>query len=87
MERRASPRYRVRKDGRVCLASRSTGHDCCVVDLSATGARLDFLRETLLPADGVLEISSLQLGFPIQLRWRRGTECGVAFSGPAFPLP
>jgi len=39
-----------------------------------------------LPADGVLEISSLQLGFPIQLRWRRGTECGVAFSGQAFPL-
>jgi hypothetical protein len=55
--------------------------------LSATGARIDVAPDTLLPVDGILEIASLQLAFPVLLRWRHGSECGVQFSGFAFPLP
>jgi hypothetical protein len=86
MERRSSPRYRVHKDGRFRLANRRAGHACRIKDLSASGARLDFLRDSVLPDEGILEIASLDLGFPIQLRWRRGTECGVEFTGPAFAI-
>jgi hypothetical protein len=87
MERRASPRYRVQKEGRFCLARGArAGHICRLKDLSAMGARLDLAPDTLLPVDGILEIASLQLGFPVRLRWRHGGECGVQFSGFAFPL-
>ena len=83
MERRISPRYRVSKQARFCLANRDAGHVCQVRDMSATGARLDLLADSVLPEDGILEIRSLELAFPVRLRWRRGDECGVEFSGPA----
>jgi hypothetical protein len=86
MERRTSPRYRVHKEGRLCLASRTMTHLCRIRDLSATGARLDVRHDSLLPADGILEVDTLELGFPIRLRWRRGTECGVEFTGSAFSI-
>ncbi|HYM99914.1 MAG TPA: PilZ domain-containing protein [Aestuariivirgaceae bacterium] len=87
MERRSSPRYRVHKDGRFRLADRSAGRSCRIKDLSATGARLDLLQDGALPDAGILEIASLDLGFPVRLRWRLGTECGVEFAGPPFPIP
>jgi PilZ domain len=86
MERRSSPRYRVHKDGRFRPADRSAGHTCRIKDLSAAGARLDVLQDSVLPDAGILEIASLDLGFPMQLRWRCGTECGVEFTGPPFAI-
>jgi hypothetical protein len=56
------------------------------MDLSATGARLDLLHESILPPKGTLEIASLDLRFPIVLRWSKGTECGVEFTGPALSI-
>lgn len=57
----------------------AVGVDCTVRNLSETGAKLDVSESVVLPAQFELVIPQKNVVHRAELRWRRGSETGVAF--------
>ncbi len=76
-KKRAHPRKGV--VATAVLMSEGRAIPCSVRDLSAGGARLSFRDINLVPREFELAIKSTGETHRAQLRWRKGTEIGVAF--------
>jgi len=83
-EHRIERRQRTLKQARAVLSD-STVVDCRLRDVSSDGARLVFGGAISLPETFRLYNVSDKVMVPVQLRWQRGLEAGVAFTGPAEP--
>ena len=80
-ERRAHPRHRTLKQGKVVLSDWMV-FDCLIRDLSEGGARLELGGLTDLPREFRLLIASSNLLVPVALVWQHGQTAGVRFAGP-----
>ena len=85
--KRRSPRHRVLKDGKIVLKNNWSVVDCCVRDLSDTGARLTCQDPLAVP-------NEFRLLFPATLTirdaavvWRRNDQVGVHFTSPSRKAP
>ena len=56
--------------------------DCLIRDFSSTGARLELLGSTELPASFELYFPLKQATFQAHVRWRREDELGLSFETP-----
>lgn len=81
-ESRKNRRPRVLKDGKIVLPGGWITYGCVIRDLTGQGARLRLASAALqLPAEFALIVIADCLSYPATLRWRRGAEIGVEFSG------
>ena len=83
-EHRREHRKRTLKQGRVVLSD-STAIDCSLRDMSDNGARLVFAGAVSLPDEFRLYNVSDKVIVPVRLKWQRGLEAGVKFTGPPEP--
>lgn len=83
-ESRQERRRRTLKQGRVVLTD-STVMDCKLRDMSEDGAHLVFGGAVSLPEEFRLYNVSDGTMAPAALKWQRGLEAGVAFTGPWKP--
>jgi hypothetical protein len=83
-EHRRLRRQRTLKAAKVVLTDWTT-IDCTIRDLNEGGARLVFGDAFTLPGTFRLLTVSTNTIAPVELRWQRGKEAGVAFAGPAEP--
>lgn len=77
-DRRAQPRKKVRKIGRVLYNDSQAMIDCTILDISEGGAKLEFANRQVLP-----RIFSLQLDdgsvTRCEVRWAKDNFFGVRF--------
>jgi hypothetical protein len=85
-DHRGVHRKRTLKQARVILTDWST-LDCTVRDMSEGGARLVFGSAFTLPKEFRLLMVQANTIVPVRLQWQRGTEVGVAFTGPHEAAP
>jgi hypothetical protein len=86
-DRRIAPRARVLKHGKIVMMNNWSVVDCCVRDLSVTGARIRCDDPAAVPGEFRLLIPHNNSIQPVRVVWRRADECGVTFTGPARPPP
>lgn len=86
-ERRASPRIRVFKKGKLILPNRNSVFDCMIRDISDTGARLSCENAGLLPNELQLMFYAIREVRYVRVVWRRPGELGVQFLTPPVPAP
>jgi hypothetical protein len=84
---RASPRQRRLKSAQIIFNDNSSIMDCLIRDWSETGARLKFGQSHVVPKQFFLLLKAEWLLYPAELRWRRGEEMGIRFTGPATVPP
>jgi hypothetical protein len=77
IEKRASPRRRVLKQGTITY--RGGGIDCMVRNISMSGARLDFANPVGLPRSFTLLIATERLMRHCRTVWSSNQRVGVAF--------
>lgn len=82
---RRDQRRRTLKQARVVLSEWTT-IDCRLRDISDSGAHIVFSNAVRLPETFRLHNVSDGTITPVELKWQRGLEAGVAFTGPAEPL-
>jgi hypothetical protein len=68
------------KEGKVLL-SEFVAVTCCVRDITAGGARLEFDGPICLPDEFRLRIVSADLTIPATVCWQRRLEAGIRFTG------
>jgi hypothetical protein len=84
---RASPRQRRLKSAQIIFNDNSSIMDCLIRDWSDTGARLKCGQPNAVPKNFALLLKAEWLLYPAELRWRRGEEIGIRFTGPATAPP
>jgi hypothetical protein len=84
-EHRREHRRRTLKHARVVLSD-STVIDCKLRDTSEDGTHLIFGGVVSLPEEFRLHNTSDGTMVPVRLKWQRGLEAGVTFTGPAEPF-
>lgn len=77
-EKRAVPRHRVFKSGRIVFNAGRSTIDCSVRDLSTNGARLEVPTVVGIPNTFDLMLPGVARQ-PCRVAWRRLKELGVAF--------
>ncbi len=87
VEKRKSVRRRVLKDGKIVMLNNWSVIDCCVRDISGTGARIRCADPQAVPEEFRLLIASDHTIRTAKVMWRRGEHCGVMFTGPPRPAP
>lgn len=85
--RRHSPRHKVLKDGKIVSMNHWSVVDCCIRDLSETGARICCADPLAVPNTFRLLIPSSLTIRDAQVVWRRDTQVGIHFTGPTQPAP
>lgn len=85
--RRQSARHRVLKDGKIVSLNYASVVDCCIRDMSETGARLSCSDPVAIPGDFRLLIPASQSIRMAHVVWRRNDQVGVHFTGPAKTAP
>ena len=81
------PRRRVLKDGKIVTKDHRSVIDCCIRDLSETGARLACGNPLGVPDHfRLLFLSNLTIR-DADVIWRGNEQVGVHFTGPARPAP
>ena len=78
-DRRGAPRVAVSLDARLVYNAGRASLDCRIVDLSATGAKLDVDERLPVPAYFDLVIDSQGVVRRGRMAWRAGRGVGVAF--------
>ncbi len=78
-ERRSNKRWRTVLRAQIVFNNRSSVLDCCVRDLSDTGARIYFADTSELPSVFELEIPNRGVRAKGRLMWSRGANHGVMF--------
>jgi two-component system cell cycle response regulator len=84
---RASLRQRRLKAAQIIFKDNSSILDCLVRDWSDTGAKLKCSQAHVVPKHFSLLLKAEWLLYPAELRWRRGDELGIKFTGPATVPP
>ena len=85
--RRRSPRHRVLKDGKIVSRNNWSVVDCCIRDLSDTGARITCEDPVAVPNDFRLLLPASLTIRDAHVVWRRDNQVGIHFTGPARPAP
>jgi hypothetical protein len=83
-EHRSAQRRRTLKQARAVLSD-TTVVDCKLRDISDSGAHLVFGGEIGLPEEFRLYNVSDGWIVPVALKWQRGLDAGVTFTGPQEP--
>jgi hypothetical protein len=84
-ERRASPRIRMFKKGKLIHPNNNSVFDCMIRDISDTGARLSCEHTGILPNELQLMFHALREVRYVRIVWRRPGEMGVQFLTPPKP--
>jgi hypothetical protein len=77
IEKRAVPRRRVFKAGRLEFASERV--DCTVRNLSTMGATLEVITSCGIPHEVILDIVTREERYPCYIVWRDRKRLGVVF--------
>jgi PilZ domain len=86
-DKRQSVRHRVLKDGKIVMLNNWSVIDCCIRDISETGARIRCSDAASVPDEFRLLIPSDNTIRNAKVVWRRSDQCGVLFTGPPRPPP
>ena len=76
-EKRAAPRHKVLKDGKIVTMNHWSVVDCCVKDISESGARIKCQDQAAVPSEFRLLIPTRRTIRDARVVWRQG------FVGPA----
>jgi hypothetical protein len=79
LNRRASPRHRTLKSGKIVLENKTSVFDCRVRNLSGHGALLKLPNTVSVPDTFLLQIVNEDISMKAYVRWRTATELGVQF--------
>lgn len=79
-ERRAAPRYEVRKDGRLLFVDQPCFVECAIRNISQDGALLSMLVSVSLPPVVLLWEQRTGTIHECEVRWRKGRSVGVHFT-------
>ena len=82
-ERRRSRRHRVLKGATLTFNGGYGSFEGTIRDLSDGGARLRFGDALGAPGQFSMRVSGDERSFAAAVRWREGTDIGVALSAPA----
>ena len=85
--KRGAVRHRVLKDGKIVLLNNWSVIDCCIRDLSDSGARLRCQDPMAVPTDFRLLFPVEKLIRDAHVVWRREDQVGVTFTSPARTAP
>ena len=85
--RRIAPRRRVLKDGKIVMLNNWSVVDCCIRDVSDTGARICCRDPAAVPAAFRLLMLHTNVIQDVEVVWRRDDMCGLRFTGPPRPAP
>lgn len=86
-DKRRSARHRVLKVGKIVMLNNWSVVDCCVRDISATGARIRCQDPAAVPNEFRLLIPHDNTIRPAKVVWRRDDHCGIHFTGPPRTAP
>ena len=87
VEKRRAVRRRVLKNGKIVMLNNWSVVDCCVRDMSDTGARIRCQDQAAVPNEFRLLIPHDNTIRNARVVWRRDDLCGVHFTSPAQPPP
>lgn len=79
-ERRRAARFDSFANGRSRIIDRQMSYRCDILDLSETGAQLEFENSFIMPERFALFFEECELEVQCQLIWARDRYCGVAFT-------
>ena len=79
-ERRAAPRYEVRKDGRLLFIDQPCFVECAIRNISEDGALVSMLVSVALPPVVLLWEQQTGAIHECEVRWRKGRTVGVHFT-------
>ncbi|NBN64068.1 PilZ domain-containing protein [Microvirga tunisiensis] len=85
-ERRAAPRMRVLKAGRIVFGNGMRVYDCMLRNSSEGGVLLKVPSTHDVPDEFMLYVDTDQIRRPVQIVWRKADQLGVRFTGPAEPV-
>jgi hypothetical protein len=86
-DKRRATRRKVLKDGKIVLINNWSVVDCCVRDISETGARLRCADQAAVPATFRLVLLAENTIRDAKVVWRRDDNLGVQFTSPARQAP
>ncbi len=86
-QNRIAPRSRVLKDGKIVTGALQSVIDCCVRDISATGARLKCLHAASVPNEFKLMLPGENTIRGARVDWRKEELLGIAFTSDPRPAP
>ena len=87
LDKRRAVRHRVLKAGKIVLLNNWSIVDCCVHDMSETGARLSCQDQAAVPTECRLLIPHDNTIRDVRVMWRRDSQFGVIFTSPAKQPP
>ena len=85
--KRRAPRSRVLKDAKIVLINNWSVVDCCVRDISETGARIRCADQLAVPNICRLVLTAENTMRDVQVVWRRGDDIGLQFTSEARRAP
>lgn len=85
--KRRAVRHRVLKEGKIVLNNNWSVVDCCVRDISETGARLRCKDQAAVPTEFRLVLTGDNTLRECCVVWRRDDFIGVQFMGEARRAP
>lgn len=86
-ENRVAQRSRVLKAGKIVTGNFQSVIDCCVRDISATGARIRCPNAAAVPDEFRLMMPGDNTIRGARVVWRREELLGVTFTGDPRPAP
>ncbi|HUR43652.1 MAG TPA: PilZ domain-containing protein [Aestuariivirga sp.] len=87
IESRAARRLRVLKAGKAVTLNYRSIIDCCVRDISATGAKIICAQQSAVPDEFRLMMPGDNTIREAKVVWRKGEQFGVVFTSSARPAP
>jgi hypothetical protein len=86
-DKRIARRSRILKDGKIVSMNYGSVVDCCVRDISATGARIRCDNLGAVPDEFQLLIQSDNWIRSVKVVWRRNDQAGLHFTAEARRAP
>ena len=86
-EKRAAPRHKVLKDGKIVTMNHWSVVDCCVKDISESGARIKCQDQAAVPSEFRLLIPTRRTIRDARVVWRQGDLLGLQFIADTMTAP
>ncbi|MBC8035902.1 MAG: PilZ domain-containing protein [Rhizobiales bacterium] len=87
IEHRIAKRLKVLKDGKIVTLNFQSVVDCCVRDISATGAKIRCHDQAAVPTEFRLMLPGDNTIRDARVVWRRQELLGVLFTSSPRPAP
>ncbi len=87
IDNRVAQRLKVLKDGKIVTGAFQSVIDCCVRDISATGAKIKCLHAAAVPNEFRLMMPGDNTIRDARVVWRREEELGVLFTSSPRTAP